>query len=500
MSHQQQSKLSAYFKPRISDDEYQQQLQTEVDQHEEESKEDAARQRERLALKRLRQSTTQQVRRRPGRPRIHPPPSSSSSIQIDSNKDNITVSGNGNHVNSIKVVLSDNPDITQAASQIFQHVSNMLAASSQSSSSSSSSSSSGSSSSSSLSSSSSSTSSLSSSTSSSSSSDAVVVHSSTKKKWRDWPANYDLFAIIDDRVQICRNFTEALKQLHTFPAYSDTFRDLAYSTLKNWYIKGSFELKPEVKKRWVDGVPFHPDNAGRPSVLSRVPEVQKFIINTLTSLRGASCSVNSVIASSIIKAILKEQAPDLLKELSISRRWCRRWIRNKLGWTYRKSTTNGQKLPSDWQQQVLNMSHRVAAVLHSRKILFECFIINWDQTAVLIQQPQKYTYNDKKQKQVPVAGSDERRQITAVVAGALSGELLPLQLVFQGQDKDRKQQKAVPTLDEVTKAAVLKEGWHLTQTHNHWSTLDSMQDYVRTIIVPWVNKKNVKVSLSQSMN
>lgn len=45
---------------------------------------------------------------------------------------------------------------------------------------------------------------------------------------------------------------------------------------------------------------------------------------------------------------------------------------------------------------------------------------------------------------------------------------------------------------QVTKAAVFKEGWHLTQTHNHWSTLDSMKDYVRTIIVPWVNKNKVE--------
>ena len=137
MSRQQQSTPSAYFKPRISDEEYQQQIEMEVKQQEEESKENALRERERTARKRLRESTTEQARRRPGRPRKVP---ASSSIQIDSNKDNITVSGNGNHINSIKVVLSDNADTTQAAAELFQHVSNMLATSSSSSSSSTSSS------------------------------------------------------------------------------------------------------------------------------------------------------------------------------------------------------------------------------------------------------------------------------------------------------------------------------------------------------------------------
>ena len=80
---------------------------------------------------------------------------------------------------------------------------------------------------------------------------------------------------------------------------------------------------------------------------------------------------------------------------------------------------------------------------------------------------------------MPVVGLEEKRQITAVVAGALSGELLPLQLLFAGQDRDKKKQRAVPTLDPVTHAHVLEEGWHLSQTHNHWSTLESMKDYIR---------------------
>jgi hypothetical protein len=124
------------------------------------------------------------------------------------------------------------------------------------------------------------------------------------------------------------------------------------------------------------------------------------------------------------------------------------------------------------------MKLRVAATADSHNIIHPCFIINWDQTAVLLVQSHKYTYHHIKDKQVPVTGLEEKRQITAVVAGALSGELLPLQLIFAGQDKNPKQQKAVPTLDAVTHSGVREEGWRLTQTRNHWSSLVSMQDYV----------------------
>ena len=41
-------------------------------------------------------------------------------------------------------------------------------------------------------------------------------------------------------------------------------------------------------------------------------------------------------------------------------------------------------------------------------------------------------------------GLEEKRQITAVVASTLGGDLLPLQLIFKGQDHNKKQQKSVP--------------------------------------------------------
>ena len=38
-------------------------------------------------------------------------------------------------------------------------------------------------------------------------------------------------------------------------------------------------------------------------------------------------------------------------------------------------------------------------------------------------------------KKVAMAGIDDKRQITVVLAGSMTGELLPLQLVYQGKTK-----------------------------------------------------------------
>lgn len=138
------------------------------------------------------------------------------------------------------------------------------------------------------------------------------------------------------------------------------------------------------------------------------------------------------------------------------------------------------------------MKMRVAATAMTHNIKHKCFIINWDQSGIMLLSASNHTYANKTEKQVPLIGLDEKRQITAVVAGALSGELLPLQLIFTGQDIKKTQQKAVPTLDPITDGRVKGYGWHLTQTRNHWSSQDSMREYVRLIIDPWIAKKRLE--------
>jgi hypothetical protein len=120
-----------------------------------------------------------------------------------------------------------------------------------------------------------------------------------------------------------------------------------------------------------------------------------------------------------------------------------------------------------------------------------------DQTAVLLQHAQKYTYHSKKEKQVPVAGLEEKRQITAVVASTLSGELLPMQLIFKGQDRNKNQRKAVPKLDSETSRFVKKEGWRMAQTPNHWSNFDSMLDYIHEIIAPFFSRRGEELGVKE---
>ena len=58
-------------------------------------------------------------------------------------------------------------------------------------------------------------------------------------------------------------------------------------------------------------------------------------------------------------------------------------------------------------------------------------IINWDQTGINYVPVSQWTMDKKGSKRVEVVGIDDKRQITAVFAGNLSCDFLPIQLVYQ---------------------------------------------------------------------
>ena len=106
-------------------------------------------------------------------------------------------------------------------------------------------------------------------------------------------------------------------------------------------------------------------------------------------------------------------------------------------------------------------------------------MINLDQTGLHLVPAGSRTYETKGSKQVPIAGMDDKRQITAVVASSLDGQLLPLQLIFQG--------KTDASLPPHTDASTLA-GFHLTKSQNHWSNQETMQEWCGHILVTWRDK------------
>ena len=83
-----------------------------------------------------------------------------------------------------------------------------------------------------------------------------------------------------------------------------------------------------------------------------------------------------------------------------------------------------------------------------------------------------------------IAGKDDKRQLTAVFAGSMSGESLPPQLIYQG-----KTTRCLPHYD-------FPAGWHLIYSPNHWSNEETMKEYIEHIILPYIHGKRKQLKLA----
>ena len=60
-------------------------------------------------------------------------------------------------------------------------------------------------------------------------------------------------------------------------------------------------------------------------------------------------------------------------------------------------------------------------------------ILNFDQTPLGFTCPAKTTFTEKNAETVPIGNLDDKRQITGTFAVNLSGEFLPIQLIYTGK-------------------------------------------------------------------
>ena len=105
-------------------------------------------------------------------------------------------------------------------------------------------------------------------------------------------------------------------------------------------------------------------------------------------------------------------------------------------------------------------------------------VINWDQTGIKYVPVSQWTMAEKGSKRVELEGVNDKRQITAVFAGSLTGDILPVQLVYEGTTS-----KCHPN------GVDFPADWLISATPNHWCNEQTMFLYITKIIVPSCSKR-----------
>lgn len=199
-------------------------------------------------------------------------------------------------------------------------------------------------------------------------------------------------------------------------------------------------------------------------------------------------------------ACIEREAPLLFQhtfkdgsQFRCSERFVRLYL-HTLGWSERCATRAAQKLPTNYEARLDESFLRQACIICDYGIPAE-LRVNTDQTQTHYQMGGKRTWNKSGEKQVMTMGMDEKRAFTLVPSISASGEVLPMQAIFQGKTDNSCPSKTARRYDEATDNQFVFEP---SLTGTYWSTQATMQRLVDLIIAPYFERKKADLLLPPS--
>jgi hypothetical protein len=262
------------------------------------------------------------------------------------------------------------------------------------------------------------------------------------------------------------------------------FARLAASTIRSWH-NDKGELLPRFQAVLNSDCTLLRRGPGEARALAPYPDMEQEIKDVLSLMRNKGSTVNIAIIQFVMRAVIARREPLLQRELQLSRTFVSCWAREQLHWTWRLRTTAASKLPDDWRARGVEMAKRIACNVQIHKVpIF--LVVNVDQTGVHLCPSDRHTYAEEGSKSVAVVGAEDKRQITVCVASSMDGDLLPLQLIFEGKT-DR--------CHPAHTASITEEHFHITHSENHWSNVETMKKWVEKVLLPFAERKLAAANL-----
>ncbi|KAG8726118.1 hypothetical protein FRC12_023690 [Ceratobasidium sp. 428] len=240
-------------------------------------------------------------------------------------------------------------------------------------------------------------------------------------------------------------------------------------------------------------------SSGREGIFHNRPDVVEIIKKSLNDLRKTGVSLNLKLIRGYMMGVIKHYMPGAFSIVTksgrlfcCSERFVRRFLRDELGWSVRKSTRAAQKFPSNVDSVLLDAFLRMACAVRDYAIP-DCCIVNADQTQVVYSAGDHKTWTAAGERQINVLGAEEKRTFTLLVAIAVSGDLLPFQAIYAG-----KSDRSVPGSDSPGWSEAQRLGFLLehSNTGTYWSTFETMCNWVTKVLAPYFEAQKAKHGLS----
>ena len=268
--------------------------------------------------------------------------------------------------------------------------------------------------------------------------------------------------------------------------YTKEFQtQIKMSSVSTWKAKYESELKHVVKNTCSSGngrkdiavLSLPSLKRGRPLLLGE--NLDRQVKSYIIAVREKQGIINTAITVAFGEAIVKKTDKNLLREngglIELTKVWAKSLLQ-RLNFVKRKATTSAKVEPSHFKELKEQFLLDIKAVVEMEDVPSD-LILNWDHTGINIVPSSTRTMEAKESKRVEAVGLNDKRQITAVFCAALSGEFLPLQLIYQGKTTACLPRFAFPS------------EWNIMYTPNHWSNEQKTKEYIHKIILPYAEAK-----------
>ena len=155
----------------------------------------------------------------------------------------------------------------------------------------------------------------------------------------------------------------------------------------------------------------------------------------------------------------------------------------RMGFVRRQATTSKVQISEEVRQDIqLTFNHSIVSKIEKYKIP-PSMVINLDQTPSKFVPSCNKTLAQKGSKTVAIAGSTDKRTITATFAITLDGNFLPIQLIYKGKTKQ--------SLPRVT----FPPGFLVTANEKHYSNEKESLELIKGIIDPYLEGQRKALDL-----
>ena len=261
--------------------------------------------------------------------------------------------------------------------------------------------------------------------------------------------------------------------------FQKDFPDIKESSVRN-FKKKYYQLLSMQKKTGVDVTKSIPKtNVGRPLMLGHFDSMIQTYIRSMSN-RGAVITWS--IANAAAKVLMRKY-PGTVGNIDIdSSSWAQSLFR-RMKFVKRRKTSSKVDIPEAARKEIgYVFLYEITSRVEKYNIP-PSLVINLDQTPLKLVQYGNNTLAKKNSTNVTIAGSADKRSITGTFSITLSGNFLPVQLIYGGKTNQSLPRYKFP--DEFS----------LSVNEKHFSNTKESIKLLKEIIIPYLEKERIALGL-----